>query len=376
MATSEKKEKIICFGCGTVLQTKDENKPGYIPLEVMQKQKTLLCQRCFRLQHYSEDYENPIINADFIKIIESAKKSKALIVYVVDLFSFESSFIPKIITAIGNSPVLLVANKRDILPKSKDDERLKAYVIKRAQEKGLKVADIVLTSPQKNYNIDEFLGKVLTLRKLKDVYVVGATSTGKSTLINTLLRNYSNETSHFITTSPFPGTTLEVIKVPLDESTYIFDTPGLDIENSLLSHVPSRIVKYISPRSEIKPRTFQMDQGQSLIIGGLVRFDYLSGPKTGFTIYCSNELKIFRTKLKNADATFANIIKNSQVQTLVPFIKKIEDLAKTELFMEEGDKKDVGIFGLGWVSFTCKNQKIDIHAPAGVTISKFDEPKI
>src|SRR5690606_40623502 len=44
---------------------------------------------------------------------------------------------------------------------------------------------------------------------------------------------------------------------------------------------------------------------QTLFIGGLARFDFLSGDRSSFTIHVSNEIPIHRTKLENADALYA-----------------------------------------------------------------------
>ena len=40
-----------CKGCGAILQSKDQNAPGYTP-----KENSDYCQRCFRLIHYDDFY--------------------------------------------------------------------------------------------------------------------------------------------------------------------------------------------------------------------------------------------------------------------------------------------------------------------------------
>ena len=64
-------------------------------------------------------------------------------------------------------------------------------------------------------------------RKGRDVYVVGVTNVGKSSLINSLLKAYSDVQDNLITTSEFPGTTLDLIEIPLDENSSIYDSPGI-----------------------------------------------------------------------------------------------------------------------------------------------------
>ena len=58
------------------------------------------------------------------------------------------------------------------------------------------------------------------------MYVVGGTNVGKSTLINRLIRDYS-DLEQELTTSRYPGTTLDMVNIPLDDGKYIIDTPGI-----------------------------------------------------------------------------------------------------------------------------------------------------
>ena len=54
------------------------------------------------------------------------------------------------------------------------------------------------------------------------------------------------------------------------------------------------MVKKISPKKEIKPRTYQLRKNQSIVIEDLVRIDYVEGDKNSFTLFISNDLKVRR----------------------------------------------------------------------------------
>ena len=73
--------------------------------------------------------------------------------------------------------------------------------------------------------IDELLQSINHVRNKDDVYIVGTTNVGKSTLINKLIEQSVGEKD--VTTSRFPGTTLDMIDIPLDEKSFMFDTPGI-----------------------------------------------------------------------------------------------------------------------------------------------------
>ena len=76
--------------------------------------------------------------------------------------------------------------------------------------------------------------KIEQHRKGRDVYVVGVTNVGKSTLINAIIQEITGD-KDIITTSRFPGTTLDKIEIPLDDGSYIYDTPGLFIATRWLT---------------------------------------------------------------------------------------------------------------------------------------------
>ena len=42
-----------------------------------------------------------------------------------------------------------------------------------------------------------------------------------------MIKEFSDETENVITTSHFPGTTLDLIDIPLDEESSLYDTPGI-----------------------------------------------------------------------------------------------------------------------------------------------------
>ena len=73
--------------------------------------------------------------------------------------------------------------------------------------------------------------------------------------------------------SPLPSTTLNVVNIEINDHLNIIDTPGLVDAGSILNQVDEKMVKRISPKKEIKPRTYQLRKNQSIIIEDLIRID-------------------------------------------------------------------------------------------------------
>ena len=95
------------------------------------------------------------------------------------------------------------------------------------------------------------------------VAFVGRSDAGKSTLINKLLKNYSTSDRE-LTISPLPSTTLNTVEIEINEYLTLIDTPGLVDSGSIVNYISEDEFKKISPRKEIKPKTFQVKKGQSI----------------------------------------------------------------------------------------------------------------
>ena len=132
---------------------------------------------------------------------------------MVDLFDYNGSLINGLSRHINYNDFLVIGNKRDILPKSIKDRKIIHWLRRQLKEEGIKPIDVILSSGTKNYNLDLLIDKIDEYRKGRDVYIVGATNVGKSSLINALLK-HSNENENLITTSEFPGTTFDLIEIP------------------------------------------------------------------------------------------------------------------------------------------------------------------
>ena len=92
-----------------------------------------------------------------------------------------------------------------------------------------------------NYKFDKFNETLNRLREGKDVYFIGVSQVGKSSIINAFLKNYQNKTDKFITTSIYPGTTIDVIQIPVDNDSYFYDTPGIFHSRCIINNVERNI---------------------------------------------------------------------------------------------------------------------------------------
>lgn len=271
-----------CNGCGIELQNIDKKKLGYV--SDLSKN---ICMRCFRLANYGEYQKVSLTNEDYLKIINSIP-SNSLIVYISDILSINLTSLNKF------NKVLLVITKRDILPKSVKDHKLINYL----KERYPNVIDVIIISSNKNYNIDTLYKTIVKLSNHKYVYLVGNTNTGKSTLLNKLIKNYQSNNNNNITVSMYPSTTLDKVSITLNDL-IIIDTPGLIDEGSIVNYIESKDLKKITPKEEIKPKTCQINGKGSIVIDNYARLDYETNIPNSIVIYASNNLNIRFNSLTN-----------------------------------------------------------------------------
>ena len=316
-----------CQGCGVLLQDENVLQEGYTT-----SLENDLCQRCFRMRNYGEYRVVVKSNEEYLQIIEMVAKTKDLVLYVTDLLNLEKN-IDEIRNMMPNK-MILVLNKIDVLPKSVKETKLIQYL----EAKDIHFEEVIVISTNKNYNIDTLLKRIKHHQTSKNVYVVGHTNAGKSSLINQLIHNYSLNNQE-LTMSPLPSTTLNMVHIDINEHLTLIDTPGLIDVGSILNHVDEKMVKKISPRKEIRPRTYQLRKNQSIVIEDLVRIDYVEGEKNSFTLFISNDLKVKR---------YLNVIQHDDLKD------------KNKVTYQVKYDEDLVISGLGFIKIVNKGV-IDLY---------------
>mgnify|MGYP002543465608 FL=1 len=330
----------ICRGCGALFQSNNPELEGFIKEE--NKEKSTLCERCFKIRNYGEYQKITKKNDDFFEILKQINETGDLVVLVIDIFNINKD-IKEICSYFKNNDVLVVLNKRDVLPLSVKINNLLAYV----DRLGINYIDKLIISTAKNYNFDLLMNKINTYKKSKNVYVVGFTNVGKSSMINKIIYNYSDSILD-VTTSVLPSTTLSNVKVDVNENLTLIDTPGIIDDGSIMNYLEPEKLKKVLPRNEIRTITYQIRSKQSIFIEDLVRID--CEMSNNLTLYFSNKLDITR-EFNNSD--------------------KLHNLEKHELIVFEN--QDIVISGLGFIKAT-DNGRIIIYTVPNVDV--FTRPSL
>jgi ribosome biogenesis GTPase YqeH len=327
-----------CSGCGVALQIDKPELEGYV--EPNMYDRSNICRRCFRLKFYGDYVFINKNNKDYEDILNKISDTNDLVIYTVDIFNISDELI--YVDKLLNNPIILVLTKRDLLPKSVKDEKIIEYL----KSYKLDVLDIISVSSNTNYNLDKLHKMILKHKKSDNVYIVGNTNAGKSSLINKMVKNYSsNKVS--ITTSMLPTTTLDLMEIKLNDKLTIIDTPGLIEDGNISGIYDFMTLKRVVPKQEVRPRTYQIDVNRSLLIDNLVQIDYIEGKRNSFTLYASNELNV-----ENISVSIFSKVQKSKKYSF--------EVSKDE---------DIVISGFGWIKVVDEG-KIDVIVNEKVKVFK------
>lgn len=285
---TKKKEIKKCLGCGSVLQTDNVDKEGFVKSNVYDKSD--YCERCFKIMHYGE-YSVLDKKIDTDGIIRNINSDKyADVAFLIDALNINDNLIKYINKFRVNK--YIVVTKKDVLPKSLKENKIIEYI----KNNIYSTNNVICVSSVKNYNIDKFLS-ILDKDNVRRLYIVGLTNSGKSTFINHILT--SNLLKPTITTSSIPNTTASFITIKLNNKLTIVDTPGFIDNDAIYNFVDYNKTIKLYPKKEIKVKTFQIRSGYSIVINDILRIENNGDKYNSFSFYMNDKLRYEKVKLKN-----------------------------------------------------------------------------
>lgn len=284
-----------------------------------------ICQRCFRLQQYGTVEEslrpgwsdNELLTPErFQTLLGSIKDTEGVVLCIVDMFDIQGSLLPSLRAIAGKNPIVIAANKLDLLPSDASEDRLTGWVhsaVKAAcglvsprdkQEKTTKEyfargwsarekesdhegvlsrANVHLVSCQSGHGMDKLMRSLMAMAAEHGsrVYVMGAANVGKSSFINRLLStNYQRSPRGKsavpqATVSNLPGTTLDFLKIRLPNGVTMIDTPGLLNSGQLTSRLTPAELKQVIPIKPINAVTLRVAEGKCILLGGLAKVELM-----------------------------------------------------------------------------------------------------
>jgi len=365
-----------CFHCGAVLQTKNSKEPGYILESTIVNNKPdalLYCNRCYskvKALNYSElDVD---VDEDLKKILKDALATDAMMIWVVDLFAFNGVLNPDIVKIAKKLDVCVLATKRDLFPRVVKNEYLTRFLEERFNEYGIKPIATHIFGHESDINPKELLDKLNTLRKGRDIYMVGSVTSGKTTIINKILTGYVNKSKWAIKSEIYKDTKSKVLEVPLSNSSFLYELPGFPLSTSTLSKVEKENVKALTPRKSIKVSQRSMIKNDAILAGNLVQFSMIKGKPCIVKLYAAEGVEIKKCKIAQIPEVLEE---NNRKRNIRPYSENFTDFSDYDVFdyeMEnDGKFHDISIQGFGWFTFVGKGQVFRVQFPKGVAVKEY-----
>ena len=355
----DKQKSYQCIGCGAEIQTDHPDQPGFLPKKALEKGQGgdgFYCQRCFRLRHYNELQDYKISDDYFLEQVSRiAEDPQAYVLHLIDICDIEGTLLHGIERMTGGCPFSVVANKVDLLPKSLKLNRIYTRLQALLKDQGLYPQDILMMSAKQMHYLDSLRDYLTDLLQTYNVYLVGVTNVGKSSLINQLLAGLGGD-KELITTSNVPGTTLDFIDIPLTDDHFLVDTPGIIQKEQVTRYISKDSIKKVLPGQTLKPRSFQLQPGQTIFLAGLGRVDFLEGERTSFTYYVSNNLVLHRSKTEKANDLYLKHLGDLLSPPNQKDLEGFPELRSVDISLNSD--QELAIAGLGWVSV---NQKVTLR---------------
>ena len=277
----------ICHGCGSHFQSSNQSGVGYIPKEKFGDSK--YCERCFKIIHYGKSLV-VLTPKEIENIIETVNNDHKHVLFIIDILSLNQDIID--VYHKINYPKTLIVNKYDLLKHIIKANKIKDFLFSHYQ-----VTDnILFVSAVNNHNVKEIVD-YLEKYKIKEAYLTGFINAGKSTILNKILSEY-NQNILNLTTSYIPHTTMNFINLKIKENLILIDSPGFSYPDYISNNL--ELLKKIDIKKKIKPLSYQMKAGESLLIENLLNMTFYN--KVNVIAYFSNKFnfkKGFKIKKYN-----------------------------------------------------------------------------
>lgn len=346
-----------CKGCGQILNN-TKNSIGYTP-KLTSNPK--LCQRCFQFKYYNKPFDSDITIANAKEKIDNLIINDEYIFLIVDVLFLKTSLVN--LSKYKIKKLFIIVNKIDCLPKKFNTNITLDFINKTLINYGYTNYEIIYTSIKNNNSIKRLNKLILGLEKNTKKIFIGKSNTGKTSLINALLK-LNNEPAN-LTSSHHLNTTLDFKKIKLNK-TYIIDTPGFIDENNILNFIGKNHIKTVIC-SKMVNKNFYLCSEQALVIeklAGLILEKTES--KSNVTIYLNSNLNVKRVKKENILKHFDN----DKIQ-LIKY--NIDNKFKTTTFELDTNKKhNIIIHGLCLISINEKVSKFSVMVNKNVKVELVD----
>jgi len=318
----------------------------------------LVCQRCFRIIHYNKDELGPVVADASNRALREAAAWASHAALVVDLLDFEAGLPSPLLEVLDGKPLVVVANKQDLLPRKSTGAEATTWVKSRLKQLGI-TADVLVVSALTGFGFASF-AEWIEANQPK-LLIAGVTNVGKSHIIARLLSmRFGRKQQYTVkpTVSSYPGTTVSWSRWRLSGGIELADSPGFVPEGRLSDMLCPSCARELIPNRALRSKLYPAAAGDLMHVPGRAAvLCRRSGPGALLIGYCGSGVnweKSTERHLRKWTSEYAGhcrIEKWEEHQVMLP------------------RNHDLLIHGLGWVSARKSDCELTAYVPSGTQIS-------
>ena len=342
---------------GARLQTEDPGDYGYIPSHMLEK-GNLICQRCFRIIHYHKDDLGPVLADTSLQALKDATQWADHVGLVVDLLDFEAGLPPTLLDYAASKPLVVLANKQDLLPKQTSAGEIAVWAARRLEELGVE-AEVKVISALNGFGFPE-VAQWIEERRPK-LLIAGVTNVGKSHVIARILgMRLGRKQRHRVmpTVSAYPGTTVSWSRWRLSDGIWLADSPGFVPDGRLSDMLCPDCARELIPNRRLSSRLYPISPGEIMHVPGRAAVLCRGTKGSGLLIgYCGSGVNWERS-------TERHLLKwTREYGSHCP----VKDWEEHRVSLPRN--YDLTVHGLGWISARKTDYELTVYLPAGIRFS-------
>ena len=194
--------------------------------------------------------------------------------------------------------------------------------------------------------------------------IIGPSNAGKTKIVNSLYKSMTSKETNLVS-SPFFKTTINPTVLTLPDNSKIVDFYGFTRSDDLRYYLGVDSLLKVDIKKPEKLISYQLREGQSILLENMVRFDFFGKNIISFITYCNANITIHKSNINKKSAELTKLFNLPRDEE----DKMLGEKRRLIYEFQSGNAYDVLIFGMGiFRIMNCSKISLEISEKIGVFI--------